>query len=150
MLRFLERLNVLGNRVILCLHDSHFILEAQDVNCMVANTDALEGLKHLPRRHPCIKGHRLTQLGIPRLIKCVDDEDSCFSLRRLECVPIGDVGVVYGFSFGADHTGRAVGDRFVVYCRAVRTWERCTKTIGVVRLVLMRPMRLCFPPSLSN
>ena len=94
----------------LCVHDSHFVLEVQDVNCVVADTDALEVLKHLSRHHPCVKGNRLTQLGIPRLVKCVDEEASCFPLCLLECVLVGDAGAVYGFYFGADHTGRAISD----------------------------------------
>ena len=60
----------------LCVHDSHFFLEFQDFNCMVADTDALEVLKHLPRCNSCVKGNRLTELGIPRLVKCADDKAS--------------------------------------------------------------------------
>ena len=105
----------------ICVHDSHFFLEFQDVNCMVANTDALEVVNHLPRRHPFVKVNRLAQLGIPRLFKCVNEEASCFPLRHLKFVPVGDAGAMYGFGFVADHAGRAVGDQFVVYCRAFRT-----------------------------
>ena len=144
-MRFLERPNLLGNRVMLCVHNSNFVLEVQDVNCMVADTDTLEVLRHIPRRHPCVKGNRLTYIVIPRLVKFVNDEASCFSLRRLKCVPFGDVGAMYGFGFGADHTGRAVGDKFVVYRQAVRTWGRCTETIGVVGLVHYEADEIFFP-----
>ena len=148
MMHFLKRLNVLGNRVMLCVHDLHFVLEVQDVNCMIANTDALEVLKHLSRLHPLVKGNQLTQIRIPRLVKCVDDGALCFSLRHLEHVPVGDAGAMYGFVFGTDHTGRAVGDRFVVYCQVDRTWERYTETIGVVRLVHYEANEILFPPFL--
>ena len=77
---------------------------------MVSDTYVLEVLKHLPHCHPCVKGNRLAQLGIPRLVKFVNDEASCFSLRRLKFVSVGDAGAMYGFGFGADHTGRAVGN----------------------------------------
>ena len=52
----------------LCVHDLHFVLEVQDVSRMVADTKALEVLKHLPRCHPCVTGNWLVQLGIPRLV----------------------------------------------------------------------------------
>ena len=94
----------------LCVHDSHFVLEVQYVNCMVANTDALEVLKNLPHCHPRVKGNRLTQLGIPRLLKCVDEEALCFPFRRLELFPVADAGAMYGFGFGADHTDCSVTD----------------------------------------
>ena len=42
---------------------------------------------------------------------------------------------MYGFGFNADHTGRAVGDQFVVYRQAFCMGERCNKSLGVVRLV---------------
>ena len=112
---------------------------------MVANTYALEVLKHLPCSHPYVKGNRLVQLGIPRLVKCVNDEASCLYLRLLEYVPVGDAGAMYGFRFGVDHTGRAVGDRFIVYLQAVRTWERCTKMLGVVVLVHYEANEDVFP-----
>ena len=60
----------------LCVHNYHFVLEAQQINCTVADTDALEVLNNLPRLHPCVKGNRLAQLGIPQLVKSVDDKDS--------------------------------------------------------------------------
>ena len=134
----------------LCVHDSHFVLEVQYINCMVDNTDDLEVLKHLPRRHPCIKGNRLAHFGIPCLFKCVYDEASCFPLSRLECIPVGNAGAMYGFGFGADHTGCNVGDRFVVYLRAVWTWERCTKYLGSVGLVHYEADEVVFPPFLVN
>ena len=96
-MRFLKHPHVLGNRVMICVHDSHFVLEVQDVNCMVSNADALEVLNHLPRRHPCVKGNRLAQIRITLLFKCVDKEASCFSLRRLECAPVGDAGAMFVF-----------------------------------------------------
>ena len=117
------------------MHDLHFVLKVRDVNFMVEDTDSLEVPKHLPRCHPRIKGNRLTQLGIPRLVKCVDDKYLRFSLHRLKFVPVSDAGAMYGFGFGAYHTGRAVGGRFIVYCWVVWKWERCTETIGVVSLV---------------
>ena len=121
-MRFLGRPNVLGNQVMLCVHDSHFALEVQDVNCMVSYIDALEVLEYLSCRHPCVKDNWLAQLGIPRLVKCVDDEALCFSLCRLECVPVGDVCTMCGFVFGTYHTSRTIRNRFVVYRLAVRTW----------------------------
>ena len=93
----------------LCVHDSHFVLEVEYVNCTVADTDKLEVIKHLPHCHPCIKGNRLTHLGIPCLIKFIEDEAFCLYLRRLESIPVGDAGAMYGFGYGADHTGRSVG-----------------------------------------
>ena len=110
----------------ICVHDSHFALEVQYVNCTIADTDALEVLKHLPFRNPCVKGNRLAQIGIPHLVKCVDEEAFCFPFRRLKCVPVGDAGAIYGFGFGADHIDCAVVDQFVVYCRAFWTGEWCT------------------------
>ena len=98
------------------VHDSHSVLEVQDVNCMVSDTDALGVLKHLPCCHLCVKGILLAQIGIPRLIKFIDEEALCYPLRCLKCVLVGDVGAMYGFGFGADRTGCAVGDRYVVYC----------------------------------
>ena len=115
---------------------------------MVSDTDTLEVLKHLPRRNPCVKGNWLAQLGIPRLVKYVDDEDSCLSLHHLKCVPVGDAGAMYGFGFGADHTGCAVDDQLVVYHWAVRTWEQCTKTLSVVGLVYYEAGEVVFPPFL--
>ena len=72
----------------------------------------------------------------------------CFPLRRLECVPVGDAGAMYGFGFGTDHTGCAVGDRFVVYCRMFRTGEQCTESLGVVGLVHYEADEVVFPPFL--
>ena len=85
---------------------------------------------------------------MPRLFKCVDDEALCFSLHRLVCVPVGVAGAMYGFGFCADHTGRAVGDQFVIYRQAVWMWERCNETIGVVRLVHYESDEIVFPPFL--
>ena len=115
---------------------------------MVSDTDALEALKHLPCSHPFVKSNWIAQLGIPCLVKCVNDEASCFPIRRLECVPVGDAGAMYGFSFGADHTGCAAGNQFVVYRRAVWTWERCTKSLGVVGLVNYEANEIVFTPFL--
>ena len=115
---------------------------------MVANTDALEVLNNMPHPQSCVKGNHLTQLGIQRLIQCVDDEASFLSLRRLECVPVGDAGAMCGFRLGADHTGRAVGDQLVLYCRVVWTWKPCTETIGVVGLVHYEADEIVFPPFL--
>ena len=53
----------------------------------------------------------------------------------LSAASVRDAGAMYGFGFGADHTGRVVGNRFVVYRRAGWTWERCIETICVVGLV---------------
>ena len=55
---------------------------------------------------------------------------------------------MYGFVFGADNTGCAVGNPFVVYPRAVCMWERCTKTIGLVVLVHYEADEIVFPPFL--
>ena len=55
---------------------------------------------------------------------------------------------MYGFGFGGDQTGRAVGNQFVVYRRAVWTWERCTKTICVVGIVNYEANEIVFPPFL--
>ena len=55
---------------------------------------------------------------------------------------------MYGFGFGAYHTGCGVGDRFVVYRRAFRTGERCTKSLGVVGLVHYEADEVVFPPFL--
>ena len=68
----------------LSVHDSNFALMVQDVKYMVSNIYALEVLKHLPCCHSCVKGNKITQLGIPRLVKIVDEEASCFPLCRLE------------------------------------------------------------------
>ena len=132
----------------LYVHDLHFDLKVQDINYMVADTNDLEVLNIMPRRHLCVKGNRLAQLGIPCLVKSVNDEALCFSLRRLECVLVGNAGTVYGFGFGADHTGRAVGDRFVVYRWAAWTGERCTESSGVVVLVHYEAGEVLFPPFL--
>ena len=80
---------------------------------MVADTDTLEVLNNLPRCHLCVKGKWLAHIGIPRLFKCVNDEASCFPLCRLEYVPVGDAGAMYGFGFGVYYTGRAIGDQFL-------------------------------------
>ena len=45
-------------------------------------------------------------------------------------------------------TGHAVGDQFVVYHRAVRTWERCTETLGVAGLVHYKADEVVFTPFL--
>ena len=119
----------------LCVHDSNFILEVQDINFMIADIYALEVLKNLPRCYPCVKGNCIAHLGIPRFFKCVDDEALCFPLRRLKCVPVRDAGAMYGFGFDADNTGRAVGNQFVVYCQEARAGKRCTKSFVVVKLV---------------
>ena len=55
---------------------------------------------------------------------------------------------MYSFGFGTDHTGRAVGDRLVVYHRAVRTWERFTESLVVVGLVHYEANEVVFPPFL--
>ena len=115
---------------------------------MVSEPDALEVLKHLPLHHPCVKVNRLAQLRILSLVKCVDEEAFCFPLRRIECVPVGDASAMYGFGFGADYTGRTVGNRFVVYFRAFRTGERCTESLGVVGLVHYKADEVVFPPFL--
>ena len=113
---------------------------------MVANTYALQVLKHIPYRHPCVKGNHIGHLGILRLVKCVNDAASCFPLNRLECVPVGDAGTMHGFGFGEDHTGRTVGDRIFIYRQAVRMWERRTESIGVVDLVHYEANEVVFPP----
>ena len=105
----------------LCVHDSNFVLEVQYVNGMVSHTYALEVLSHLPRYHSCVKVNQIAQLGVPCFIRFIDEEASCLPLRSLVCVPVGDVGVMYGFGFGADHTSRVVGNRFVVDLWTFRT-----------------------------
>ena len=92
---------------------------------MVAHTHALEVFQHLPRSHSCIKGERLTKLGVPRFAKLINKETLCSPFRRLICVPVSDAGAMYGFCFGADHTSRAVGNQLVVDCWTFRTGERC-------------------------
>ena len=117
---------------------------------MVSDTYTLEVLKHLHRFYPCVRVNPLTQIKIVRLVKCINDEASCFSLCRLECIPVGDAGAMYSFGFGTDHTVCAIGDLFVVYCQAVQMWERCIKMLGLVGLVYFEADEVVFPPFLVN
>ena len=55
---------------------------------------------------------------------------------------------MYGFVFGADHTGCAVRDRFILYRQAFWTGEWCTKSLGVVGLVHYEEDEVLFPPFL--
>ena len=55
---------------------------------------------------------------------------------------------MYGFGFAANHFGRAVSDRFVLYRRAVWLWEWCTETLGVFDLVHYEADEVGFPPFL--
>ena len=77
---------------------------------MVAHTYALEVVQHLLRRHACVKVYWLAHLGVPRSAERINEEASCFPFRRLVCFPVGDKGAIDGLGFGADHTGRAVGN----------------------------------------
>ena len=53
-----------------------------------------------------------------------------------------------GLGSSADHTGRAVGNRFVVNRWKIRTGERSSKSRGVVRLVHDEAVEVVFHPLL--
>ena len=52
---------------------------------------------------------------------------------------------MYGFEYGADRTGRAVYNRFVVYHQALWTGEWRTKLLGVVCHVYYEAYEGVFP-----
>ena len=113
---------------------------------MVADTDALSVIKHLPSHHLFVKGNRLAQLRIPRLVKFVNDEASSFPLCRLKCFPVGYVGAMYGFGFGADYSGRVFGNQFVLHRPSVRMREQFKELLSVVSLVHYEADEVVFSP----
>ena len=89
LLRLIQRINVLGDRLEDVVHLSHLVHEDEDVYLVVTQAHFLEVVQHCLGEHlQVIRGHSFRKLGYPDVVDRPEDEEAGLAFGCVVQTPV--------------------------------------------------------------